>query len=72
MPSLPGQITVADALAVMPAGTNRTNFTNDFNQLLTDMTTAVGNGGMNANIRDALFYPMLMDFAQALAKNCAL
>lgn len=68
--SLPGQITVADALALMPAGTNRTNFTTDLSQLLTDMNTAVTAGNMTANIRDTLFYDLLMGFAQNLAKNC--
>lgn len=64
--SLPGQITVADCAALAPLGTNRTNLTNDLNQLLTDLNTAVSNGGVTANVRDALFYDMLQNFGQRI------
>ena len=70
--SLPGQITVADALTLAPAGTNKTNLTTDLNQLLTDLNTAVTNGGLTANIRDTLFYDLLLGFGQAVAKNLKL
>jgi hypothetical protein len=66
---LPGQISVADALAKAPAGTNKTNLTTDLNQILTDLNTAVSNGGLTANIRDVLFYDMLLRFAQTVAVN---
>ena len=70
--SLPGQLTVADALARAPAGTNKTNLTTDLNQLLTDLNTAVSNGGLTANIRDTLFYNLLLGFAQEFANNLKL
>lgn len=67
--SLPGQLTVADCAALAPAGTNRTNITNDLNQLLTDLNTAVTNGGLSANVRDQLFYDMLENFGQRIFKD---
>lgn len=67
--ALPGQLTVADAFAIAPAGTNRTNLINDFNQLLTDLNTAVSGGGLSANVRDKIFYDALLTIAQELAKN---
>lgn len=67
--SLPGQLTVADAFARAPAGTNSTTLQADLTQLLTDMNTAVTNGGLTANIRDTLFYDMLLSFGQNLANN---
>ena len=67
--ALPGQLTVSDAMSRAPAGTNKTNITNDLNQLLTDLNTAVTGGGLQANIRDTLFYDMLLNFAQNVAVN---
>lgn len=69
--ALPGQMTVADAFAKAPAGTNNTNLQADFNQLLTDLNTAVTNGGLTAAQRDAIFYPMLSEYGQQLAVNLA-
>jgi hypothetical protein len=66
---LPGQLTVADALVRAPAGTNKTNLTTDLNQLLTDLNTAVTNGGLSANVRDTVFYDLLLGFAQTVANE---
>jgi hypothetical protein len=66
---LPGQLTIGDALAKAPAGVNKTAIAADLTQLLTDLNTAVSNGGLTANIRDTLFYNMLVSFAEQLAVN---
>lgn len=68
--ALPGLLSIADSLATMPAGTNRTNFTNALTTLQSNMTTATGNGGMTANQAAVLFEDLLLDFAQRLANNC--
>lgn len=70
--SLPGQLTVTDALSKAPTGTNKTNLTTDLNQLLTDLNTAVTNGGLTANIRDMEFYNLLLGFGQNIANDLKL
>lgn len=67
--SLPGELSIADALARAPAGTNKTNMTTDLTQIQTDLATAVTNGGLTANISNVLFTDLLLDFAQAFATN---
>lgn len=67
--SLPGQLSVNDAFAKAPAGVNKTNLIADFNQLLTDLNTAVTNGGLLATQRDTIFYDMLLRFGEELAVN---
>lgn len=67
--SLPGEISIADALARAPSGTNKTNITTDLTQLQTDLATAVTNGGLTANQSNTLFTDLLMGFAQNLAVN---
>jgi len=68
--ALPGLISIADALAKMPAGTNKTNFVADLTSIQTNMATAVSNGGLTANQSSVIFEDLLMGFAQALSVNC--
>ena len=68
--ALPGVIAIADALAKMPAGTNKTNFNTDLTNLQTHMATAVSNGGLTANQSSVLFEDLLLQFAQTLANDC--
>ena len=68
--ALPGLISITDALAKMPAGTNKTNFVADLTSIQTHMATAVTNGGLTANQSSVIFEDFLMGFAQALSVNC--
>jgi len=70
--ALPGQMSVNDAFAKAPTGTNKTNLIADFNQLLTDLNTAVTNGGLTANQRDTIFYDLLSKYGEQLAVNLKL
>lgn len=70
--SLPGEISVTDALARAPAGTNKTNITNDLNQLLTDLNTAVSNGGLTQSILNVEFTDLLLGFGQRIANDLKL
>lgn len=67
--ALPGQLTVTDALARAPASADKTNIATDLAQLLTDLNTAVTNGRLKANVRDVLFYDMLLDFGQRIGNE---
>jgi hypothetical protein len=67
--SLPGLISITDAMIKAPASADKTAIIADLTQLSSDLQTAVNNGRLDAAAAAVEGETILIDFAQRIAQN---